>query len=219
MGVVFGVGVETKSESRLDVDGGVVVCITPSSAAILKTLVRTLFWCVPIDLALVPLLQHNLILHTMSSLAPFSEDPVAQAHLRIARPTRYMGDLLNFYTDGLGFYVVGHFEKHAGFNGTMLGHPHLPYHLEFTEQEGHDPGRAPTKDHLLVFYLPEKDKWNRAVQRMEDAGFEPIISFNPYWGDEKKGKTFEDADGYRVVLWNGAWRPFDMDQAITRSIT
>ncbi|KAJ4375271.1 hypothetical protein N0V83_002357 [Neocucurbitaria cava] len=82
----------------------------------------------------------------------------------------------------------------------------LPYHLEFTTQEGHEPGRAPTKDNLLVFYLPEKEEWQEAVGRMQEAGFEAVESWNPYWDAEGKGKTFEDADGWRVVLWNGAWR-------------
>jgi hypothetical protein len=133
--------------------------------------------------------------------------PVFQAHLRIARPTRSISALLPFYTTGLGFQIVGSFERHAGFDGAMLGHPSLPYHLEFTEQEGHDPGRAPTKDHLLVFYLPVKGVWESAIARMENAGFEAVVSWNPYWGDEKKGRTFEDTDGYRVVLWNGTWDP------------
>lgn len=90
----------------------------------------------------------------------------------------------------------------------MLGHPELPYHLEFTEQEGHDPGRAPTQENLLVFYLPETAKWEAAVGRIEGAGWVAVESYNPYWDAEGKGRTYEDADGYRVVLWNGAWTPF-----------
>ena len=31
----------------------------------------------------------------------------------------------------------------------------------------------------------------------------PVTSFNPYW--EISGQTFEDADGYRIVLQNGTW--------------
>jgi hypothetical protein len=30
-----------------------------------------------------------------------------------------------------------------------------------------------------------------------------VQSFNPYW--DQHGKTFEDPDGYRVVLQNAAW--------------
>ncbi|KZM26157.1 uncharacterized protein EKO05_0000454 [Ascochyta rabiei] len=137
-----------------------------------------------------------------------NQSPVAQAHLRIVRPTRSISALLPIYTTGLGFQIIGSFEKHAGFNGAMLGHSSLPYHLEFTEEEGHDPGRAPTKENLLVFYLPDIEDWMRAVKKMEKAGFESAESYNPYWDAEGQGKTFEDADGYRVVLWHGGWSPF-----------
>lgn len=90
----------------------------------------------------------------------------------------------------------------------MLGHPSLPYHLEFTEQEGHNPGRAPTPENLLAFYLPRLEEWESATKRMESAGFAAVKSYNPYWDADGKGMTFEDADGYRIVLWNGAWTPF-----------
>lgn len=131
-------------------------------------------------------------------------NPLFNAHLRIARPTPSIAALLPFYTQALGFQVLGTFARHAGFNGVMLGHASLPYHLEFTEQEGHDPGHAPTKDNLLVFYMSDTKEWNAAVQRMAAAEFESVKSWNPYW--DNGGKTFEDPDGWRVVLWNGDWR-------------
>jgi hypothetical protein len=40
---------------------------------------------------------------------------------------------------------------------------------------------------------------------MKAAGFLPVISFNPYW--DKKGLTFEDPDGYRIVLQQTDWVP------------
>lgn len=49
-------------------------------------------------------------------------------------------------------------------------------------------------------YYPEKSEWEAAVQRMLDAGVESVRSENPYW--DVSGKTFEDPDGYRVVLQN-----------------
>ncbi|KAH7363685.1 Glyoxalase/Bleomycin resistance protein/Dihydroxybiphenyl dioxygenase [Pyrenochaeta sp. MPI-SDFR-AT-0127] len=139
---------------------------------------------------------------------PSVENPIFKAHLRIARPTQSIAALLPFYIDGLGFQNIGSFDKHNGFDGIMLGHPSIPYHLEFTKQENHDPGRAPTQDNLLVFYLPDQDEWSSAVGKMQRAGFEAVKSWNPYWEADGKGRTFEDADGYRVVLWNGEWRAF-----------
>jgi hypothetical protein len=85
----------------------------------------------------------------------------------------------------------------------MLGHKELDYHLEFTRRIGHMPGRAPTKENLLVLYLPNKSEWQEAVKRMEVCGYEAVGSENPYWA--VRGKTFEDADGYRVVLQQAAW--------------
>jgi catechol 2,3-dioxygenase-like lactoylglutathione lyase family enzyme len=126
-----------------------------------------------------------------------------KAHLRVARPTDNLPEVVRFYRDGLGFEVVGSFEDHEGFDGVMLGHAGLAYHLEFTRQRGHRVGRAPTRENLLVFYLADEGEWRRAVERMVSCGYEAVRSHNPYW--DVRGKTFEDADGYRVVLEGAAW--------------
>lgn len=123
--------------------------------------------------------------------------------LRVARPTDDLDRLLPFYIDGLGFDLLYRFEDHEGFDGVMLGKTGAPYHFEFTRSAGDAPGRAPTQDNLLVFYLPEDDEWRAAVDRMRATGFDPVPSFNPYW--DRDGTTFEDPDGYRVVLQNAAW--------------
>jgi catechol 2,3-dioxygenase-like lactoylglutathione lyase family enzyme len=122
--------------------------------------------------------------------------------LRVARPTDDLEAVTRFYRDGLGLEVIDSFADHAGFDGVMLGHVGGAYHLEFTHQHGHSVGRAPTPDNLLVFYLPDRIEWEQAVQRMIDRGYSPTPSYNPYW--DVNGKTFEDPDGYRVVLQNAA---------------
>jgi catechol 2,3-dioxygenase-like lactoylglutathione lyase family enzyme len=124
-------------------------------------------------------------------------------HLRVARPTDDLEAVTHFYRDGLGFEVIASFTDHAGFDGVMLGHSGWSYHLEFTHQAGHPVGRAPTADHLLVFYLPDVTVWSAAVQCLMDHGYAPTPSYNPYW--DVRGKTFEDPDGYRVVLQQAAW--------------
>ena len=123
--------------------------------------------------------------------------------LRVARPTDNVPALLRFYCEGLGLRQLASFTAHHGFDGVMLGHPQAPYHLEFTHQPGHRAGRAPTADNLLVFYLSDLSEWVAAVQRMEAAGFESVPSYNPYWN--QLGRTFEDPDGYRVVLLQAEW--------------
>ena len=123
--------------------------------------------------------------------------------LRVARPSDDLDALLAFYRDGLGMSLLYRFQDHDGFDGIMLGGPGAPYHLEFTRAHGHRAGKAPTQDNLLVFYIPDAGDWNMAVERMRTAGFSPVIAFNPYW--DRDGRTFEDPDGYRVVLQHGDW--------------
>jgi catechol 2,3-dioxygenase-like lactoylglutathione lyase family enzyme len=133
-------------------------------------------------------------------------DSVAKNHvatLRVARPTDDLTPLIAFYRDGLGLNILYQFEGHDGFDGVMLGKAGVPYHLEFTRSASHRAGRAPSQEHLLVLYLPESDDWNAAVSQMRAAGFEPVASFNPYW--DRQGVTFEDPDGYRLVLQHAAW--------------
>ncbi len=133
-----------------------------------------------------------------------STDPIANAHLRIARPTNQLDDVAEFYCSLFGFRELGRFADHDGFDGIMLGHPNAGYHLEFTRAAGHDAGKAPSKDNLLVFYLPDIEDWNAAVRHVESFGVEPVVSFNPYW--DQQGRTYEDPDGYRVVLQNAGWQ-------------
>jgi catechol 2,3-dioxygenase-like lactoylglutathione lyase family enzyme len=126
------------------------------------------------------------------------------AHLRVARATDDVAAVVRFYRDGLGFELLYEFKGHDGFDGVMLGHAGAAYHLEFTRKDGHAAGRAPPAgDNLLVFYLPDCREWDRAVARLAGMGYAAVTSFNPYW--DRRGKTFEDPDGYRVVLQNDGW--------------
>jgi catechol 2,3-dioxygenase-like lactoylglutathione lyase family enzyme len=126
-----------------------------------------------------------------------------EVSMRVARPTDRLQALVRFYTQGLGLVVLGSFQDHDGFDGVMLGAPGASYHLEFTHKRGHAVGDAPTQDNLLVFYLPDPVEWRVATDRMRAAGHEPVASFNPYW--DRNGLTFEDPDGYRIVLQNASW--------------
>ena len=123
--------------------------------------------------------------------------------MRIARPTDNLEALAEMYSAGLGFERLGAFVNHRGFDGVILGHPGAPYHLEFTCRHGHRVGSAPTRDHLLVFYVPDRDDWEQRCRRLLTAGFRQVPSWNPFW--DEAGRTFEDVDGYRVVLQNEEW--------------
>ena len=127
------------------------------------------------------------------------ELPVVQ--VRVARPTRRLQELIKFYCEGLGLRVVGSFTAHAGYSGVMIGLPANDYHLEFTEhEESQADYPPPSRDNLLVFYIPERAAVERIAARLAALGYAPVAPENPYW--QERGVTIEDPDGWRVVLMN-----------------
>ena len=122
--------------------------------------------------------------------------PVVQ--VRIARPTDQLEKVVQFYAKGLGLKILGSFQDHAGYDGVMLGLPGFPYHLEFTSHKNGSPCLAPSKDNLLVLYIPEEAAKNAIENRLKSQGYLAVAPENPYW--QEKGITFEDPDGWRVVL-------------------
>jgi catechol 2,3-dioxygenase-like lactoylglutathione lyase family enzyme len=125
--------------------------------------------------------------------------PVSQ--VRIARPTDRLDEVVAFYRDGLGLIEIWSFRGHAGYDGVMLGLPGVGYHLEFTRHERGSPGEAPSKDNLLVLYLAEPGAVETVAARLESRGHRIVEPENPYW--KENSITFEDPDGWRVVLVRG----------------
>lgn len=126
------------------------------------------------------------------------EFPAVQ--FRVARPTDKLAEVVRFYCEGLGLKKIGSFENHSGYSGVMIGLPDNKYHLEFTEHEEGSPFPAPTKDNLLVFYIPQKEVIEKIVERLAEMGYKEVAPENPYW--QENGITIEDPDGWRVVLMN-----------------
>jgi catechol 2,3-dioxygenase-like lactoylglutathione lyase family enzyme len=124
------------------------------------------------------------------------------AAVRFARPTDKLDDLLRFYEDGLGLERIDSFEDHAGYSGVMLGLPGEEVHLELTSHAAGSPGPAPTRDNLLVLYLKSRAAIAAIDVRMRALGHDPVEPENPYWNDDL---TFEDPDGWRVVLRYVEW--------------
>jgi len=62
---------------------------------------------------------------------------LTNSHLRVARPTDKLVEVVKFYKDGLGSEVLYQFTDHEGFDGVMLGHKDARYHLEFTHKRDH----------------------------------------------------------------------------------
>ncbi|MFD4930423.1 VOC family protein [Peribacillus butanolivorans] len=122
------------------------------------------------------------------------------AQIRVARPTDQLKTVVNFYCEGLGLKKIGSFEGHEGYDGIMIGLPNSNYHLEFTQHKDGSPCPAPTKDNLLVFYIPESKTIEEITNRLKSMGYDSVSPENPYW--EKSGVTIEDPDGWRIVLMN-----------------
>ncbi len=128
-----------------------------------------------------------------------------KSHLRIARATNHLEAIVSMYCAGLQWTRLGGFVDHQGFDGAMVGHPGEAFHLEFTHQSGHTVAGAPTKENMLVFYVPDERQWSEASERLAAAGFRLVPSHNPYW--DHRGISYEDLDGYRVVLQRASWPP------------
>ncbi|MFO1214586.1 MAG: hypothetical protein U1E72_08340 [Burkholderiaceae bacterium] len=126
-----------------------------------------------------------------------------QPHLRITRPVSDLARAEAQYVDGLGLRVLARFTGHDGFDGVVLGLEGAGWHLEFTRCRSRPAAPAPTAEDLLVLYLPERGDWEQRCAQLLAAGFQPVAASNPWW--ERQGRSFGDADGYRVVLQHGAW--------------
>jgi catechol 2,3-dioxygenase-like lactoylglutathione lyase family enzyme len=135
----------------------------------------------------------------MHTPSPWPEGlPVTQ--VRIARPTDNLPALLRFYVEGLGLPRLGGFEGHAGYDGVFIGLPGYGVHLEFTQHQAGSPCPAPTRDNLLVLYVPDLAARDALVARLSSLGYPPVEPENPYWVSH--GVTVEDPDGWRLVLHN-----------------
>ena len=121
------------------------------------------------------------------------------AQVRVARPTDQLEAIVAFYRDALGLRELGRFEGHAGYDGVLLGLPGREYHLEFTTHADGSPGRAPSDDNLLVLYVGDAAGRDVIAASLRAAGHEPVAAANPYW-EAAGALTFEDPDGWRVVL-------------------
>jgi GNAT superfamily N-acetyltransferase len=114
--------------------------------------------------------------------------------LRVARHTERLDQVVAFYRDGIGLTEIGGFRGHDGYDGVFLAVPDTGAHLEFTAGGGHG-APAAHPESLLVLYLGDDHAVQSVAARL---GVDPIAPANPYWAEH--GVTFEDPDGFRVVL-------------------
>ena len=74
---------------------------------------------------------------------------------RVARHTDNIQKIRYFYTEILGFKVLGEFKDHDGYDGIFIGKENTAWHLEFTTSDK-QPNHKFDKDDILVFYPASK---------------------------------------------------------------
>jgi hypothetical protein len=99
--------------------------------------------------------------------------------------------------------VLETFGDSYGLDGTILGMPDGPVHLEIVRLERQTP--AANGLDQLVFYLPDADAQERVRARLADAGVYPVAQID-YWQDNG-GLTYQDPDGREVVFASWVYGP------------
>jgi catechol 2,3-dioxygenase-like lactoylglutathione lyase family enzyme len=116
---------------------------------------------------------------------------------RIARHTKNLNLIIDFYGRILGLQVLGEFKNHLKYDGVFMGIPGENWHLEFTVSDT-TPHHYPDDDDVLVFYAKSVEEFTLIKEKFITARIKPVVPKNPYW--EKNGITFEDPEGFRVVI-------------------
>ncbi|MGV3631994.1 MAG: VOC family protein [Bacteroidota bacterium] len=117
--------------------------------------------------------------------------------LRIARHTSQLENMVRFYTDVLGFQILGSFHDHAGYDGVMLGNKNAGWHLEFT-QSSRPASHHFDKDDLLVLYPASLEEYKAILDRVQPHKIRQIRPENPYWIEN--GIVIGDPDRFKIVI-------------------
>lgn len=121
------------------------------------------------------------------------------AQVQTAHPTADLNRIRVFYGETLGLTEIGAFEGHEGYSGVMYGFPDARFQLEFTQEERGCPLPDWSPESLLVLYVPNQLDYDALVKSLDSLSAERVASQNPYW--DRKGVTFLDPDGRRVVIF------------------
>ncbi|HSR85597.1 MAG TPA: VOC family protein [Streptosporangiaceae bacterium] len=123
--------------------------------------------------------------------------------LRVVRWSPRYHQTVIFYRDIIGLPVLDAFEDSYGLDGTILGLPDSPVHLEIVRSPG---GQSSTTGlDQLVFYLPDRAAQEQIMARLAAAGVDPVAQIE-YWQDSG-GVTYRDPDGREVVFASWIYRP------------
>ena len=122
--------------------------------------------------------------------------------LRVVRWSARYEQTVVFYRDILGLPVLETFRDSYGLDGTILGLPGGPVHLEIVRSPD---GRGPVPGlDQLVCYLPDAPAQERVMARLAAAGIHPVAQID-YW-QANGGVTYQDPDGREVVFASWIYR-------------
>jgi len=123
--------------------------------------------------------------------------------LRVVRWSAHYDQTVSFYRDTIGLPVLETFHDSYGLDGTILGLPGSPVHLEIVRlNRARQP--EPGLDQL-VFYLPDAAAQEQITARLAAAGLHPVAQID-YW-EANGGITYRDPDGREVVFASWTYRP------------
>jgi hypothetical protein len=123
--------------------------------------------------------------------------------LRVVRWSTHYDQTVIFYRDIVGLPVLETFRGSYGLDGTILGLPDGPVHLEIVRLT--DARQLPPGLDQLVFYLPDAGTQEQITARLAAAGLDPVAQID-YWNDNG-GVTYQDPDGREVVFASWIYRP------------
>jgi len=117
--------------------------------------------------------------------------------LRVARHTVSLQPIIAFYTELLGFEIMGGFTNHNNYDGVFIVIAGAGWHLEFTVSND-PPVHTVDEDDLLVFYADNYEAYIDLLKRAAALEVPEVNPKNPYW--LANGTTLVDPDGYRIVV-------------------